>query len=140
MNPRVASGDDPQPRLGRGRRDQEDRVEVVLAPAAASHGPASSGIRSGVITPATTGARQVLGEALHAVVLHRVPVGHDDRRRTCGGQRGDRRQHVADGTPPVQRRCDRLLDDRAVHQRIGVGQADLEDVARRASTIASSAA
>ena len=60
-------------RPGRPGRDRPRRC-------AASHAAASSGIRSGVISPAPAGGGEVVGEALDAVALDRVPVGHDQRR------------------------------------------------------------
>ena len=51
---------------------------------AAIQGPASSGVRSGVMTPDAAGGGEVAGEPLDAVALDRVPVGHDERRaRRC---------------------------------------------------------
>ena len=49
---------------------------------AAIHGPASSGVRSGVMTPTPAGRRPGRSaNALDAVALDRVPVGHDQGRR-----------------------------------------------------------
>ncbi len=104
----------------------------ACAAAAASQPSASSGIRSGVIRPTPAGRGQVRGEALDAVALDRVPVGHDDRSAapvaaTASTTASTSRMR----TPPRSAAVGGVLDDRAVQHRVGVGQADLDEVARR---------
>ena len=85
-------------RPGRGR----------CSSAAASHGPASSGVRSGVISPAPPAAARSRGEGVHAVVVDRVPVRHDQaghagRRpppRRCAARRRPGRRRPAPGARP----------------------------------------
>ena len=46
----------------------------------AIHSAAASGVMSGVMSPAPPAASEVVGEAVDAVLQHRVPVGHDEHR------------------------------------------------------------
>ena len=78
--------------------------------------------------PRAAGRGQVAGERAHAVLVDRVPVGHDQHRDAGRGHRLDGAQHVGDLGARGQRAVHGLGDDRAVHQRVGVGQADLDDV------------
>ena len=75
------------------------------------------------------GGGQVGGEPVDAVALDGVPVGHHDGRRAGGGDRLDGAQHVGGADAQLERLLGRGLDGRAVHHRVAVGQADLDDVA-----------
>ena len=96
---------------------------------AAIQSPASSGIRSGVISPAPPALGEVGGEALDAVARDEVPVGH---ARAAARRRRGRprvaREHVVDPGAAGERLVGGVLDDRAVHERVAVGHADLDDV------------
>ncbi len=82
-----------QPRVGGGRRDQEDPVEVVRVgrrqPLGGLVGDEVRGDQS-----RAAGGGEVGGEPLDAVPLDRVPVGHDDHRRAGLRDRLDGAQHV----------------------------------------------
>ena len=103
-------------------------VSIPAASVAAIHEPASSGMRSGVMTPQPPALARSVANALDAVALDRVPVGHDQ----AGSPRA---RHALDGAEDVdglgavgQRDLGGCLDRRAVHERIAVGEADLDDV------------
>ncbi len=71
---------------------------------------------------------EVGGETLHPVAQDGVPVRHDQR---AGAGRGDltgRGEDVAQVHAAGQRPHGGVLDDRAVHDRVAVGNADLDDV------------
>ena len=80
--------------------------------------------------PAPPAAARSRGEPLDAVALDRVPVGHHEGRarrsrrppRRCAARRRC-------GCRPRSACCGGGLDGRAVHHRVAVGQADLDDVA-----------
>jgi len=120
-------GDRGHPLAGGTGRDQEHPVQVVLVGrvepgACLLHGEVRGD------QPRTARRGQVPGEGAHPVPVDRVPVGHDQhryaRRRDCL----DGAEHVRDPRPGRQRPVHRLGDHRAVHQRVGVGQAHLDDV------------
>ena len=68
------------------------------------------------------------GEPFDAVVLDRIPVGHDQRRDPRRRDRLDRPEHVGDPQPSGERPVGGDLDDRTVHHRVGVWKSDLDDV------------
>ena len=74
------------------------------------------------------GVRQIVREPFHPVMEDHVPVAHD-QRHAAGVRHGlHRTEHAGHAFAVVQRHLRGGLDDRAVHHRIGVGQADLHRV------------
>ena len=59
---------------------RKTRSRPCASAAAIQSAPASSGMRSGVISPAPPAAARSRANASHAVALDRVPVGHDQHR------------------------------------------------------------
>ena len=74
------------------------------------------------------GVLEVTGETLDAVVVHEVPVAHDERHAAGVGHGLDGLEHALDGLAVVQGYGGGSLDDRAVHDRVGVRQADLHGI------------
>src|SRR5699024_6609013 len=74
------------------------------------------------------GGGEVLGELLGAVLEDRVPVRHGHAVAAGGGDLADDVEEVLDAEARVERDVGGLLDGRAVHHRVGVRQADLDDV------------
>ncbi len=89
---------------------------------------ASSTVRSGVMTPTPPRWARALAKRVSPVLLDRVPVRHHHDRCTSGGGAGHDIEDGLGGGPAGQRDLGRPLDDRPVHQRIGVRQAHLDDV------------
>ncbi len=116
-----------QPLVGRRGRDQEDLVEVV---GVRCRDPLVGGVGSevGRDQARSPGTREVGGEPLDAVLLDRVPVGHHHRRRAGRGHGLHRPEDVLGADPALERALRGRLDRRAVHDRIAVGQADLDHV------------
>src|SRR5699024_6379096 len=68
-------------------------------------------------------------EALHPVLQDRVPVAHDRRHGPGLGHRADHLEGVTNPEAGPERRVRGRLDGRPVHHRIGVLDADLDDIA-----------
>ena len=112
---------------GRVRGDQEDAVESV---AVGGFDPLPRLVRDKVRGDETgaAGVLEVAGETLDAVVVHEVPVAHDERHAAGVGHGFDGLEHALDGLAVVQGDGGGSLDDRAVHDRVGVRQADFHGV------------
>ena len=123
-------GDRGQPLVGGARRGQEHPVQPVFV---GGLQPRAGLLGREVGRDQARAARrgQVAGERAHAVPLDRVPVGHDQDGDARRGDGLDGAQHVGDPGSRGQRAVHGLGDHRAVHQRVGVGQADLDDVGPR---------
>jgi MFS family permease len=126
--PRAGRGDLRQPFAGAARRDHEDRRE-----AAGGGGPAPwPGLLHGQVgqdAARSPGLGQLAGETVDAVADDRIPVRHH-QHRLAGGPVGlaHRADHVADPDAAAQGDVVGGLDDRAVQHRIGMREADLDDV------------
>ena len=77
------------------------------------------------------GGREVAGERVDPVAQHRVPVGHHHGPPAPLRELLDDRERVADPDPALERGVDGVLDHRAVEHRVGVRQADLDEVGAR---------
>ena len=71
---------------------------------------------------------EVLGEALDAPPLDRVPVGHRTGRNTVRGQLIHRVEEILKVGAVLESGNGRALDGRAVHTRIRVREAEFDDV------------
>ena len=112
---------------GRVRGDQEDAVESVTV---GGFDPLPRLVRDKVRgdEAGAAGVLEVTGETLDAVVVHEVPVAHDERHAAGVGHGFDGLEHALDGLAVVQGDGGGSLDDRAVHDRVGVRQADFHGV------------
>src|SRR5699024_6854754 len=114
--------------VGRGAGgDQEDPVHAVgLAggdPVGALVGDQVRGDDAGA-----AGTGQIAGEGVGAVGEDRVPVGHHQDRGAATREGRGRLHHVPGAVAAGQGGSGGPLDDRAVHDGIGVGQAQLDHV------------
>src|SRR4051794_26849593 len=116
-----------QPLVGRGGRHQEDLVETVLV-GGAPPGIGLVGHQVGGDEARPAGVGEVRSEPVDAVPLDRVPVGHHHRGHARLRDRLDDAEHVGGPDPALERLLRRRLDRRPVHDRVAVGQADLDDV------------
>ena len=112
---------------GRVRGDQEDAVESMTV---GGFDPLPRLVRDEVRgdEAGAAGVLEVTGETLDAVVVHKVPVAHDERHAAGVGHGLDGLEHALDGLAVVQGDGGGSLDDRAVHDRVGVRQADLHGI------------
>ena len=112
---------------GRVRGDQEDAVEPM---AVRGFDPLPRLIRNKVRgdEAGTAGVLEVASETLDAVVVHEVPIAHDEWDAAGVGHGFDCFEHALDGFAVVQGDGGGSLDDRAVHDRVGVWQADLHGI------------
>ena len=121
------AGDEAQAFVRGFRRDEEHTVETIAVgcfdPLACFIGNQVGGDEA---RSACVG--EVTGEAQHAVMEDEVPVAHDQRDRSGIGDGLHGVEHAGDLLPCAQSREARLLNDGAVHDGIGVGQADFDDV------------
>ena len=76
--------------------------------------------------PASFG--EVVGEPVNAIAENGIPVRHDQRRRAGVNNSARSGEDVLEACPALERDVRRVRDDRAVHERVGVGHADLDDV------------
>src|SRR6266540_2278485 len=116
-----------QPLVGGAGRHQEHPVQLMLV----GGGEPRLGLVGDQVRgdqPGTARRGEVPGEAVHAVLLDRVPVGHQQGRHAGGGDRLDRTEHVAGTQPGSQRDVAGPLDHRPVHHRVRVREPDLDHV------------
>src|SRR3954447_248541 len=126
--PPAGGGGHLQSLVGRGGGHQEDPVETLLVgrthPDTRLVGHQVGGDQTG---PAGVG--QVRSEPVDAVPLDRVPVRHHHRGHAGRRDRLDDAEHVGGPDPRLERLLRCRLDRRPVHDRVAVGQADLDHVA-----------
>ena len=125
---RRAAHDEFEPLVGRGRRREEDAVE---ARAGARGDPVLGGFGRDVgrDEARSPGREKVVGVAVDAVLRDGIPVRHDEHGHIdATGDLADRGEGVAHAEAAGESGLRRLLDDRAVHDGVGVGRAQLEDV------------
>ncbi len=72
--------------------------------------------------------REISGETFHTVMEDEVPIAHDERDAPGIGHRLHGAKHVGDTLAVAQRNLAGRLDHRAVHDRVGIRQADLHDI------------
>ena len=82
-----------------------------VASLASIHGPASSGMRSGVMSPAPPAAARSRAKAVGAVAQDEVPVGHHQRRRAGVAHGAGGGEDVVDADTALERDVGRVGDD-----------------------------
>ena len=114
----------------RRRGDEVDDGEPASA-ATASNGAPSSGVRSATMIPAApASASRARGLAAVAAADHLVRVAHGHERDAGArfGDPSDELDRAVEGRAGLERRRRRALERRAVGERVGVRQPDLEHV------------
>src|SRR5699024_2463092 len=109
------------------RCDEEHTVHAVLLGGGDPVG-ALVGDEVGGDQPGAAGGGEVAGEGVGPVGEHRVPVAHHEDRGAATGELLDGLQDVPGAGAALERGGGGLLDHGAVHDGVGVGQAQLDHV------------